>query len=72
MDLPVKQAALLPQQYLQAVLDDDVYRIDDVKEIRKMRLLLMSLARNESTTATNTLLKSDIKEKMGKILTPTQ
>lgn len=30
-----------------------------------MRLLLMSLARNESTTATNTLLKSDIKEKDG-------
>lgn len=66
LDLPVKQAALLPQQYLQAVLDDDVYRIDDVKRnTQKMRLLLMSLARNESTTATNTLLKSDIKEKDG-------
>lgn len=66
LNLPVKQAALLPQQYLQAVLDDDVYRIDDVKRnTQKMRLLLMSLARNESTTATNTLLKSDIKEKDG-------
>lgn len=66
LDLPLKQAALLPQQYLQAVLDDDVYRIDDVKRnTQKMRLLLMSLARNESTTATNTLLKSDIKEKDG-------
>jgi predicted AAA+ superfamily ATPase len=66
LGLPLKQAALLPQQYLQAVLDDDVYRIDDVKRnTQKMRLLLMSLARNESTTATNTLLKSDIKEKDG-------
>ena len=66
LNLPVKQAALLPQQYLQAVLDDDIYRIDDVKRnTQKMRLLLMSLARNESTTATNTLLKSDIKEKDG-------
>lgn len=66
LGLPLKQAALLPQQYLQAVIDDDVYRIDDVKRnTQKMRLLLMSLARNESTTATNTLLKSNIKEKDG-------
>lgn len=66
LGLPLKQVALLPQQYLQAVIDDDVYRIDDVKRnTQKMRLLLMSLARNESTTATNTLLKSNIKEKDG-------
>lgn len=64
LDLPLKQAALLPQQYLQAVIDDDVYRIDEVKRnTQKMRLLLRSLARNESTTATNALLKADIKEK---------
>ena len=64
LGLPLKQAALLPQQYLQAVIDDDVYRIDEVKRnTQKMRLLLMSLARNESTTATNALLKADIKEK---------
>ena len=64
LGLPLKQAALLPQQYLQAVIDDDVYRIDEVKRnTHKMRLLLMSLARNESTTATNALLKADIKEK---------
>lgn len=64
LGLPLKQAALLPQQYLQAAIDDDVYRIDEVKRnTRKMRLLLMSLARNESTTATNALLKADIKEK---------
>lgn len=64
LGLPLKQAALLPQQYLQAVIDDDVYRIDEVKRnTQKMRLLLMSLARNESATATNALLKADIKEK---------
>lgn len=64
LGLPLKQAALLPQQYLQAIIDDDVYRIDEVKRnTQKMRLLLMSLARNESTTATNALLKADIKEK---------
>lgn len=68
LDLPLKQAALLPQQYLQAVIDDDVYRIDEVKRnTQKMRLLLMSLARNESTTATNALLKADIKKKTRRI-----
>lgn len=61
--LPVEQAALLPMEYLNAVIDDDVYRIDGVKRnITKMRLLLRSLARNESTTATNRTLKNDIKE----------
>lgn len=29
----LKQAAYLPIQYIRAVLDDDVYRIDNVKEI---------------------------------------
>ena len=61
--LPIEQAALLPMEYLNAVIDDDVYRIDGVKRnITKMRLLLRSLARNESTTATNRTLKNDIKE----------
>ena len=63
LGLPLKQAALLPQQYLQAVIDDDVYRIDEIKRnTQKMYLLLRSLARNESTTATNKLLKADIQE----------
>lgn len=48
--LSVEQAALLPAEYLNAVIDDDVYRIDGVKRnTMKMRLLLRSLARNEST-----------------------
>ncbi|MFI3213133.1 MAG: DUF4143 domain-containing protein [Eubacteriales bacterium] len=63
LNLTVEQAALLPAQYLDAVLDDDVYRMDDIKRnTTKMRLLLRSLARNESTTATNRTLKNDIKE----------
>lgn len=62
--LTLEQAALLPEEYLNAVIDDDVYRIDGVKRnLTKMRLLLRSLARNESTTATNKKLKNDIKEK---------
>lgn len=59
----LKQAAYLPIQYIMAVLDDDVYRIDNVKRDKhKMELLLRSLARNEATTVTNKKLKNDIKE----------
>lgn len=60
--LPIEQAALLPTEYLNAVVDDDVYRIDGVKrDTSKMRLLLRSLARNESATVTNKTLKNDVK-----------
>ena len=63
LKLPIAQASLLPKEYLDAVIDDDVFRIDGVKRNgMKMRLLLRSLARNESTTATNKKLKNDIKE----------
>ena len=59
----LKQATYLPIQYIRAVLDDDVYRIDNVKRDKhKMELLLRSLARNEATTVTNKKLKNDIKE----------
>lgn len=59
----LKQAAYLPIQYIRAVLDDDVYRVDNVKRDKhKMELLLRSLARNEATTVTNKKLKNDIKE----------
>ena len=61
--LTTEQAALVPTEYLNAVLEDDIHRVDGVKRnARKMRLLLQSLARNESTTATNRTLKRDIQE----------
>lgn len=63
IELPMKQAALLPKEYIEVVLNDDVYRTDGVKrDIHKMRLLLHSLARNESTTVTNKTLKNDIED----------
>lgn len=62
LGLSLEQAALLPHEYLNAVIDDDVYRMDGVKrDTSKIRLLLRSLARNESTTATNKTLIGDIK-----------
>lgn len=63
VDIPAEQAALLPLQYIDAIIEDDVYRIDGVKRNKeKMKLLLRSLAGNESTTVTNSVLAKDIKE----------
>ncbi len=61
-EIPLKQAALLPGQYIQAILDDDIYRIDGIKRDKhKIDLLLRSLARNESTTVSNNKIVNDIK-----------
>lgn len=64
INIPIEQAALLPMQYIDAIIDDDIYRIDGIKRNKdKMRLFLRSLARNEATTATNRSLAKDIREK---------
>ena len=63
LDIDDADISLLPGEYLDAVIDDDVNRVDETRrDSRKVRLLLRSLARNESTTATNRTLKNDIKE----------
>jgi predicted AAA+ superfamily ATPase len=63
LDVPIENASILPQSYIDAILDDDTQRMDGKKyDVSKMRLLLRSLARNESTTATNKKLMKDIKE----------
>lgn len=59
--LSTKNAVLIPRMYLKNVVDDDVDKIDDTKRDKaKMRLLLRSLARNESTTVGKKKLKDDI------------
>ncbi len=64
INTPIEQAMLLPIEYLNAIIEDDAFRVDEIKRDKtKMRLLLRSLARNESTTVTNKTLKNDIKEK---------
>lgn len=63
LNVAPENASLLPQSYLDAILDDDSPRIDDKKyDVTKMRLLLRSLARNESTTAAKKKLLNDIRE----------
>lgn len=62
LNLSIERAMQLPRQYLKAVVEDDVYRIDGVKrDTAKINLLLRSLARNESTTVSNKTIKNDIK-----------
>lgn len=63
LDMPFELAALLPGQYIEAIIADDASRIDGKqRDGNKMRRLLHSLARNESTTASNKTLKRDIQE----------
>jgi Predicted ATPase (AAA+ superfamily) len=62
-DLPIDIAARIPGQYINAVIEDDAHRIDGVQRNKqKLHLLLRSLARNESTTASNSTLVKDIKD----------
>ncbi len=51
------------KQYIDILIDDDLQRLDGInRDKHKVRLLLKSLARNESTTVSNSTLKNDIKE----------
>lgn len=63
LSVAVEDAQILPDSYINAIIDDDAQRIDDIKyDKHKMQLLLRSLARNESTTAAQSKLLSDIQE----------
>jgi len=58
----IEAARLLPEEYVTATIEDDIVRIDGVPRNRnKIKLLLRSLARNESTTVSNKTIKNDIK-----------
>lgn len=53
----------LVNEYMNLIIDDDLYRLDGIsRDKHKVRLLFKSLVRNESTTVTNNTLKNDIKE----------
>ncbi len=61
LQLSTEDAVKIPAQYLANVVTDDVAKVDEkVRDEAKLRLLLRSLARNESTTATRASLKRDI------------
>ena len=59
-----KDASEAIEEYINLIINDDLYRLDGVnKDKHKVRLLLKSLARNESTAVSNMKLKKDINEK---------
>ena len=51
------------EEYIKLIIDDDLIRLDGInRDKHKVKLLLKSLARNESTTVSNMTLKKDISE----------
>ena len=59
-----KESAEVIEEYINLIIDDDLYKLDGInRDKHKVRLLLKSLARNESTTVSNVTLKKDINEK---------
>ena len=57
-----KDASEAIEEYINLIINDDLYRLDGVnRDKHKVRLLLKSLARNESTTVSN--MTKDINEK---------
>jgi len=59
-----KKAHLMPRAYMETVVDEDLNNLDDGVEYNKHKaqLLLRSLARNESTTVSDSALLKDIIE----------
>ncbi len=63
LGLTSEDASIVVKEYIDLIVQDDLYRLDGVnRDKHKVKLLLKSLARNESTTATNATLRKDIKE----------
>ena len=53
---------LIPQQYIHAVINNDILRLDNIRrDSRKMLLLLKSLARNVATTVSDRTIMRDVK-----------
>ena len=63
LDYNSKDASEAIKAYIDLIIDDDLARLDGIRRDKhKLRLLLKSLARNESTTVSNKKLKDDISE----------
>lgn len=61
LDLPAADAVHVPREYIAQLEENDIHRIDAIRrDVHKVDLLLRSLARNESTTASISTLCSDI------------
>ena len=55
-----KDASEAIEEYIKLIIDDDLIRLDGVnRDKHKVKLLLKSLARNESTTVSNRTIKKE-------------
>jgi len=71
ISLSPKKAGLLPTEYLETVIENDIFELSAVNhDKRKMTALLHSLARNESTTVTNATLCRDMLKYDGETVDP--
>ena len=61
--LSESEGRLAAKEYINSVLKSDIFKVDNIRrDSHKLELLLRSLARNESTTVTNSKLVKDIKD----------
>ena len=62
-NLDIEDADVIPRSYIESIVTKDIHeRKDKKRDSNKMRMLLRSLARNESTVAGNDTLVKDIEE----------
>lgn len=63
LDMTEDEALILTQSYINDVLNFDISNIDGTnREINKMRMIMRSLARNESTIVSNNTIIKDVNE----------
>ena len=63
IELSIDESVASIKEYINTIIDDDLNRLDGInRDSHKVKLLLKSLARNESTTVSNKTLINDIKE----------
>lgn len=69
IQMSLRDAALVPREYLMAVVEDDIYRLDERKrDPEKLRLLLRALARHESSVVSQNVLLRDMSEVDGRTI----
>lgn len=61
INVPENKIGIIPNSYIKAILDKDIHD-DRKRDLGKMRMLLRSLARNESTIVNMKTLLKDIEE----------
>ena len=66
LGLSYEQYSFVPKEYINSIINHDIYRLEGInRNSKKMHRLLRSLARNESTTASISTLRKDIREYEG-------